>query len=141
MHKTGVHQFPSKPEEKSPFQYGHEMPIWELFEKVPAQRKYFDDYMAVRRVGLVTWHESFPMAAHLGPGAKTDPDAVLLVDVGGNWGHEIRSFHTAHPDVPGRLILQDLPIILDKVEHEDPPRGIEVMNYDFYTLQPVKGGF
>ena len=38
------------------------------------------------------------MARILGPDAKSDPEAVLLVDVGGNKGHEVASFHGAHPD-------------------------------------------
>ena len=53
-------------------------------------------------------------------------------------GHELANFHKAHPDVPGRLILQDLPIVLDKVR-DNPSQDIELMNYDFFTPQPVKG--
>ena len=95
--------------------------------------------MATRRVGLATWFETFPMARLLCPDAKKDADAVLLVDVGGNWGHEVAAFHKAHPNVPGRLILQDLPSMMEKVEMEAPPEGVECMAYDFFTPQPVKG--
>ena len=139
MHTTGIHQFPASAEEKSPFVYAHGMTFWEFFDRNPDQRRYFDDYMAVRRKGLATWHETFPMATVLGPGAKRDEDAVLLVDVGGNWGHEIVSFHAAYPDLPGRLVLQDLPAMIEKVAVENPPKGVELMQYDFLTPQPVKG--
>ena len=138
MHETGIHQFPEKPEDKSPFVYAHNMSMWEYFQKNQDQRKYFDDYMAVRRLGLSTWHENFPFARELGPGAKRGPDAVLLVDVGGNWGHEVASFHEAHPNIPGRLILQDLPSMIETVRSR-PPKDIELMSYDFFTEQPVKG--
>lgn len=138
MNETGVYQFPEKPEEKSPFAFAHGMPIWKFFQQNKNYRKYFDDYMSTRRAGLLTWHENFPIASLLAPGVKTDGDAVLLVDVGGNKGHDIASFHKAHPDLPGRLILQDLPSMIETAR-ADPPEGIELMPYDFFTPQPVKG--
>jgi len=139
MHETGVHQFPKNDKEKSPFRYAFDMHFWEFFEKNKDHQQYFADYLAGRRTGLASWHETFPMAAHLGPGAKSDPKAVLLVDVGGNTGHELANFHNAHPDVPGRLILQDLPSMIEKVEKEGPPKDVEPMEYDFFTPQPVHG--
>ncbi|KAI4097712.1 MAG: hypothetical protein LQ339_006691 [Xanthoria mediterranea] len=116
MHKTGVHQFPKDDTELSPFRYAHNgMHFFEYFDKTPEQRKYLDDYMAVRR------------------------DAVLLVDVGGSWGHELAAFARAHPDAHGRLILQDLPKVIEKVKGEAPPASVECMAYDFFTAQPIKG--
>ena len=138
MRETGFHQFPNKPEDKNPFFYAHGVGFWEFFDKYPEHRKDFDEYMAARRKGLATWHETFPMASILGTNAKTDPEAVLLVDVGGNKGHEITSFHKAHSELPGRLILQDLPPMIERVSKE-PPEGIELMPYDFFNPQPVKG--
>lgn len=38
----------------------------------------------------------------------TDAEAVLMVDIGGNQGHDLIGFHEAYPELPGRLILQDL---------------------------------
>ncbi|KAL8853059.1 MAG: hypothetical protein Q9221_002089 [Calogaya cf. arnoldii] len=61
MHKTGVYQFLANDKELSPFRYGHNgMHFFEYFDKTAEQRKYMDDYMAVRRVGLATWFETFP---------------------------------------------------------------------------------
>ena len=139
MRETKIHQFPERPRQKSPFEYAHDTGFFEFFDKNRDHRGYLDDYMAVRRRGLVVWHETFPMAAQLGPGAKKDPDAVLLVDIGGGWGHDLQSFRKAHPDIRGRLILEDLPIIIDRVDKETCPEDIETMEYDFFTPQPVKG--
>ena len=78
MRKTGVHQFPSNRNEKSPFEYAHGMPFWEFLTENDNYRRGFDDYMAIRRQGLTAWHETFPMATHLCPGfQREDPDAVL----------------------------------------------------------------
>lgn len=139
MHKTKVHQFPKDASEPSAFEYGHGMGFWEYFNRTPEQRKYFDDYMATRRVGLQTWFETFPAAEVLVPGAKKDADAVLLVDVGGNKGHEAAAFRKAHPDAPGRCILQDLPPMIERVKKQGPPAEVECMAYDFFTRQPIKG--
>ena len=138
MRETGVHQFPTKPEDKSPFFYAHKIQFWDFFDKYESHRRDFDEYMASRRKGLRAWHETFPVARILGPGAKRDPEAVLFVDVGGNKGHEAATFHEAHPEIPGRIILQDLPPMIDRVR-KDPPQGIELIPYDFFTPQPVKG--
>lgn len=138
IRETGVHQFPKSPEEKSPFYYAHKIQFWEFFDRSPKDRKDFDDYMEGRRKGLAEWHATYPFSEILGPEAKRDSDAVLLVDVGGNQGHEVSSFHKAHPDIAGRLILQDLPAMIDRVTAAPPP-DIELMKYDFFTPQPVKG--
>jgi hypothetical protein len=64
----------------------------------------------------------------------TDKD-VLLVDVGGNQGHDLVRFRKKHPQAPGRLILQDLPAVV--AGHTD--ENIEGMAYSFLDPQPVKG--
>ena len=138
MRETGVHQFPTRSEEKSPFVYAYNLSFWDFFDKYPQHRKDLDEYMAVRRKGLNQWHEMFPMASVLGPDAKRDSQAVLFVDVGGGKGHEARNLREAHPELPGRLILQDLPSMIGRVK-EDPPEGVELIPYDFFTPQPIKG--
>ncbi|KAK5460805.1 hypothetical protein LTS15_002868 [Exophiala xenobiotica] len=135
----GFHQFPEKPDEKSPFEYAHKSGFFEFFEKNRDQRKYFDDFMSIRREGLVVWHETYPIADQLSPGADTNPEAVMLVDVGGGWGHDLKSLFKTHPGLSGRLILQDLPIIIDQVQSRSDTDGFELMSYDIFTPQPVKG--
>ena len=43
------------------------------------------------------------------------------------------------PEAPGRLILQDLPVVIDAIK--ELPSKIERMPHDFHTEQPVKGKF
>ena len=138
MRETGVHQFPTRPEDKSPFFYAHNIQFWNFFEEHPEDRRDFDEYMSERRKGLAQWYEMFPVASVLGPGTKDDSQAVLFVDVGGNKGHEAASLHEAHPELPGRLILQDLPPMIERVS-KNSPKDIELIPYDFFTPQPIKG--
>ena len=79
----------------------------------------------------------YPAALRLGHGARTDKDAVLIVDVGGSTGHDLDLFVEANPGIPGRLVLQDLPEIIAQAR----PRSsrIEATVHDFFTLQPIKG--
>jgi hypothetical protein len=56
----------------------------------------------------------YPVKERLLDGANAD--GVLLVDVGGNIGHDIAEFHSKHPEAPGRLILQDLQPVLDQAK-------------------------
>lgn len=64
-----------------------------------------------------------------------DADGVLVVDIGGGNGHDLDWFRKKHPEIKGRLVLQDLPYITDTLKLE----GIEVMAHDFNNEQPIKG--
>ena len=138
MREHGVHQFPTQPGDKNPFFYAHKLRFWEFLDKNPEHRKDFDALMSERQKGFLPWYKKFPFVSVLGLNAKRDPEAILFVDVGGNKGHEAVGLHAAYPDLPGRLILQDLSDMIDRVG-KDPPKDIELMSYDFFTLQPIKG--
>ncbi|MDI1488689.1 MAG: hypothetical protein OHK93_007965 [Ramalina farinacea] len=64
-------------------------------------------------------------------------EAVLLVDVGGGRGHDLEAFKEAFPHQEGRLIVQDLPDVIDDIRQPVP--GVEAMKHNFFTPQPVKG--
>lgn len=79
----------------------------------------------------------FPVQERLIEGAEKTDDAAFLVDIGGSLGHDLEELHRKHPQVPGRLILQDLQSVLVQIQNLDPK--IERMAYDFYTENPIKG--
>jgi hypothetical protein len=68
---------------------------------------------------------------------SVDPSKPLLVDIGGGLGHDLAAFHARFPSLSGRLILQDLPAVINDIEELSP--SIERTVYDFFTPQPVKG--
>lgn len=45
---------------------------------------------------------------------------------------------TKHPAVTGRLILQDLPVVIGQIKDGSIDSRIEHVGYDFHTKQPVK---
>jgi hypothetical protein len=64
---------------------------------------------------------------------------IAVVDVAGGRGDTLVRFKEQYRQIKGRFILQDLPGVLAEVEAEIPIKGIELMEYDFFTPQPIKG--
>ncbi|KAI9163892.1 O-methyltransferase mpaG [Paramyrothecium foliicola] len=52
-------------------------------------------------------------------------------------GHDLEEFRGHHPSAPGKLILQDLPVIVSRLQNLSP--AITAMGYDFHTEQAIKG--
>jgi len=124
-----------------PLQYAYSTEL-NMFEHLHANPPYgfqFNHHMGGYRQGRPSWMDAgfYPVQERLVDGANTGPEDVLLVDIGGNLGHDLDEFRRKHPDAPGRLILQDLPPVLSQIKELDSK--IERMEYDFYTEQPIKG--
>ncbi|KAF4462492.1 S-adenosyl-L-methionine-dependent methyltransferase [Fusarium albosuccineum] len=58
-------------------------------------------------------------------------------NVAGGLGHDINEFKKFYPNHPGKLILQDLPVVVNDFKGIDS--SIELMDHDFLTKQPIKG--
>jgi hypothetical protein len=78
----------------------------------PKELNAMQTFFEADRGSRPNWVDWFPVEEKLIQGATLTEDSVLLVDVGGGRGHEISAFLKKFPNVPGRLILQDLPYVL-----------------------------
>ncbi|KAI0104310.1 S-adenosyl-L-methionine-dependent methyltransferase [Nemania sp. FL0031] len=106
----------------------------------PTHGENFGNHMHGYSLGRPGWMEDgfYSVKERLFDGFDTiNKDAVLLVDIAGGVGHYMEGFLSKFPDAPGRLILRDLPSVLEHIRHPHP--RIERMAYDFFTEQPVKG--
>lgn len=103
----------------------------------PEVQRAFNYTMGIPRLsfGEEQWFDFFPVEEKLLSGTSTD--TVVLVDIGGGRGHDLREFRDKFHSASGRLILQDLPTVIDDIT--DQPAGIQLMKHDFFTVQPVKG--
>ncbi|KAJ5184382.1 Winged helix-turn-helix transcription repressor DNA-binding, partial [Penicillium cf. griseofulvum] len=105
--------------------------------------KHLNDYLGGYNIGRPWWMDPcvYPVKERLIDGADCSPDAPFLVDIGGNVGHDLARFHSLYPNTPGKtpgkLILQDLPMMIPQIEDLDP--AIVRMEYDFHHEQPIKG--
>ena len=99
----------------------------------------FSHHMAGYSQGRASWMDPdfYPVHRRLVLGAETGADTAFLVDIGGSIGHDLAEFTEKHPEVPGRLILQDLPDVIRGIGELNP--RIEAIPYDFLTEQPIKG--
>ena len=137
MHQSKF-QSPQNADE-GPMKYALHQSHWQYLKENPVLRESMDAYMAVRRRSKTTWFDIFPAEAYFGGAIHDDPNRALLVDIGGSTGHDVMAFKDRYPHLHGRFILQDLPEAFDKMTA--PLAGVEIMPYDFFTPQPVKGTF
>lgn len=137
MRTQEFQEFP-KGDQKGVSEFALGMPLWEAMRLDPTAKETYDTFMSGRRAIVQDhWYDAYPVQEKLSQGLHTGKDDVLLVDIAGNTGHDIKSFRDRFPKLPGRLILQDLDETLSIIK--DPLERIEKMQYDFYTPQPIKG--
>ncbi|KAF5656781.1 hypothetical protein FHETE_10795 [Fusarium heterosporum] len=119
-----------------PFQYAHNtsLPFFEWLVANPPYVDWFGSFMSVYRAGNPDWWSFYPIKERLIKGFDKTNSDVFLVDVGGGRGHDISAFANGQ-ELPGRLILQDLPEVISSVEKAS---CFEAQSHNFYTPQPVK---
>ncbi|RYP14776.1 hypothetical protein DL765_006132 [Monosporascus sp. GIB2] len=99
----------------------------------PENLSYFNDYMALRREPQFSWLGVYPVPEE----AKGSmPERALYVNIGGGIGHQCAQFKDRYPDIPGRVILQDLPHSIEKALQTP---GVENLAHNFFDPQPIKG--
>jgi hypothetical protein len=99
----------------------------------------FNEHMGGYAVGRPSWHDKavYPVQQRLIDGFVDGNSAVMLVDIGGSVGHNLDEFRRKFPNAPGRLVLEDLAVVLSQIK--ELHGRIERVTYDFMTEQPVQG--
>ncbi|TPR01014.1 Transmembrane amino acid transporter family protein [Aspergillus niger] len=124
------------------FQRGFRTPLhfFDFLEKNPIHAIQFNNHMSAYHQGRPSWMDVgfYPVLSLVAEANISDQD-VLLVDIGGSLGHDLSEFRRKWPQVPGRLILQDLPKVVEQARSMDLDPAIELMTHDFFTEQPIKG--
>lgn len=110
--------------EKSPF-------VW--FADKPKHMTYFNDFMATRRRPELSWLSVYPVEQEV---SGWPDEKAVYIDIGGNIGHQCAEFKETYPDVPGRVILQDM---AHSIAAALPTPGVEKMVHNFFEPQPIKG--
>lgn len=122
----------------APFQFAYDTKdhCVEYIAKHPSMQADFNLAMSIsNQFRGEPWFEYFPAVAKLGGKPTERP---LLVDIGGGTGADACAFRKAHPDLPGRVIVQELPTVVADME-KPLPGGVEAMEYDMFKRQPVPG--
>ncbi|KAI0476620.1 S-adenosyl-L-methionine-dependent methyltransferase [Xylariaceae sp. FL0804] len=105
------------------------------FHDKPEELRHFNDYMALRREPELSWLTVYPVEDET-RGLSADPQRPVYVNMGGGVGHQCAQFKQRYPDVPGRVVLQDLEHSIAKAL---PTPGVENLVHNFFEPQPIKG--
>lgn len=89
-------------------------------------------------IGPAKWTDIYPVKTRLCDQIEKSASSVLLVDIGGNTGYQLKDFVKDPARRTGRLIVQDLSMALGNKD-DLAQLGIESIAYDFFTPQPIKG--
>lgn len=124
---------------KSPFAFsvGHEgKTYYEIYDLDPTKRSLWN--IGMQKLGNhIPVIGMFPFAS-LEDHVKKAPERPFVVDVGGGRGQALLAIQEhCKGSFGGKLILQDLPIVLESLAPDDIP-DIEPMPYSIFTPQPVK---
>lgn len=130
---------------KSAFAYATGTEFWNHLQKSPMNSRIFNDYMATRRRGRQSWFDIYPVDRELSsalPNSDSNlqqESSILLVDVGGNRGHDLIALKANYPNLAGKMILQDLPEVIANAEvNSEDDNRIEAMAHDFFEPQPIR---
>ncbi|KAL8652644.1 MAG: hypothetical protein Q9226_004185 [Calogaya cf. arnoldii] len=128
----------------SAFAYATGSEFWTHLSNTPTHSHIFNDFMATRRQGRKSWYDIYPVGRELSslPNADTgskEERKVLIVDVGGNRGHDLAELRARNPQLVGKMILQDLPDVVAHASFDpDDNMVIEAMPHDFFQPQPIR---
>ncbi|KAI9669919.1 MAG: hypothetical protein M1831_006955 [Alyxoria varia] len=153
---------PQHPLQKSFVESQFGSPFWELLQADEKLRLSFEQSMdAIKALPKTTWFDKVPAADMLRNASRAEDSAatadneeeeevVQIVDVGGGTGEDLLKFRSAHPDIRGRFILQDLPQTISGIPSSSTLTStaaatatgagpIEAHPHDFFNPQPIHG--
>ena len=110
--------------------------LYEWIRSDPEKLKIFNEYQS--STAELSGFGLKPILQSLLSSRTSSTNEVILVDVGGGYGKTLREVCKQMPDLQGRVIIQDVPEV---IEGQETAHGVEVMSYDFLTPQPIRGKF
>ena len=99
--------------------------------------------MTGKHAGRPSWMDPdfYPFKENFIQDAKTEHDSVFLVDIGGGRRHDLQEMCAQHPELPGKLVLQNVKGVIKEAEASGLDGRIATMEHDFSTRQPITGKF
>ncbi|EXJ71701.1 uncharacterized protein A1O5_05509 [Cladophialophora psammophila CBS 110553] len=118
--------------------YGKGTDFFSLISKQSKLMQQFHDMMAVQRYRRPDWFDIYPVEEAVIGGFDPSVGGVLLVDIGGSRGHELKKFKDRFPHAEGKLVLEDLPEVVDLSPYSETD-GITKIGHNFFSSQPIEG--
>lgn len=121
--RDGIHQYTK----------GYKGDLFQYYTDNPREGASFNHVMG----GVMAHQASWLDVVALGPlldGAEAGQP--LLVDIGGNVGHDLEKFRSVYPGKDAQLYLQDTEAVIKLAKCPDT---VNKMAHDFFQPQPIKG--
>lgn len=66
---------------------------------------------------------------------------VMMCDVGGGMGHQCVELRKYRPDLKGRIVTEDLPLVQNMIINREELSSLDItlQNHNFMEEQPIKG--
>ncbi|KAH7406374.1 S-adenosyl-L-methionine-dependent methyltransferase [Phaeosphaeria sp. MPI-PUGE-AT-0046c] len=116
-----------------PWQFAHKTDkhYFDWLSEHPTLQTAFNTVMGISRMGQVDWTEFYPVEERL---KVESSERTALVDVGGGIGHDVAALKSKLPNLQGKFVFEDLPIVVN--EAKEMPEGIVGVGHDFFKPQP-----
>ncbi|QGA12963.1 hypothetical protein EYB26_000608 [Talaromyces marneffei] len=121
----------------APFQFAFKIKqhYFDWLRENPAAQSAFNSVMTFsQQLRGRNWFEIYPVAEKL----NSSSDRTLLVDIGGGVGHDVIEFKKQFSDMPGDLVVQDLPRVIESIDGALPD-GITAIGHDMFEPQSIRG--
>lgn len=119
--------------------------VFQFMETAPSWFHDFNLFMGSTMGAREYWHEWYDVPGLFLGGFDPSRGTALLVDIGGGRGHDLvafdNTFGRSTAGYDGRLVLQDLPRVLENIPETELSGKISKVGYDFFEEQPEKGQF
>lgn len=102
-----------------------------------------EEYRAKWSAGMQIMEKNMPVSGmfpfrEMREAVEREPERAFVVDIAGGRGQALLKLQEEIPGAfGGRLVLQDLPVVVEGLGEEEIP-GIEKMVYDIFGEQPVR---
>lgn len=112
--------------------------LFDYYRANPREGKSFNNVMGGVMAHQASWLTIYPHETLLDMGSSlpSASESAILVDIGGNVGHDLERFRLLHPEQASRLVLQDRAEVVCESICPDPVRK---MAHDFFSPQPIRG--
>lgn len=126
-------------------QYAHQtkLHVFEYLDSLPPLLRDFHLFMGNTMGAREYWHDWYDVRGRLLEGFDSSKNQAVLVDIGGGKGHDVKSFYSAFMEASTeqerKLILQDLPHVIEAIPDNELPPAVVKMSHDFFKEQTVRG--
>lgn len=132
------------PTDDAPFNlaYKTDLKVFEWRKYNPENAKVGQKFMSAQRMGQQSvWDGQTPMKDFEMSEEDLSKDRVMMCDVGGGMGHQCVEFRKYHPEIKGRIVTEDLPLVQNMITNRDELKSLNIslQVHDFSKEQPIKG--